>query len=405
MSSIQPTQAKERFVVLDALRGFALLGIAMANFPEFSLYTFLSETEKAAMGSANIDTVIRWLEMIFIDGKFYTLFSILFGIGFSIIIEHAEKRGADGFRIFYRRMLILLAIGLTHLLFLWSGDILALYAIIGMILPMFRGMTDRWLLRSATIFLTMPIAVDCIVETCGLEPAGWFRARQWQLCGEFGITEGNFAYWLRDQDSYVGVMKFLAQGAYERLTEFIDGNRYFKVMGLFILGYYIGRNRLYARVAEQKGHLTKVMTTCLMIGLPPSVAYAWSGMEGLPWGLTMHTVLYTTSVFPMGVAYALILALMHEKHSDNAIFRMLAAPGRMALSNYLGQTVWGMILFYGIGLGLGTQMGLWAVMVTVIVVYAIEAAFSKIWLKYFNYGLIEWIWRMLTYGKVLNLRR
>lgn len=83
------------------------------------------------MGTAVQDNITRWMLLVFVDGKFYTLFSLLFGIGFSIIIRHAEQRGANGFRIFYRRMALLLFIGFVHLMFIWSGDILMLYALLG----------------------------------------------------------------------------------------------------------------------------------------------------------------------------------------------------------------------------------------------------------------------------------
>lgn len=107
----QPVKASQRIVVLDALRGFALMGIALANYPEFTLWTFLSETEQAEMPSANIDNIVHWLQCLLVDGKFYTIFFILFGIGFSIIITHAMQRQSNGFSIFFRRMTILLLIG------------------------------------------------------------------------------------------------------------------------------------------------------------------------------------------------------------------------------------------------------------------------------------------------------
>ena len=101
------------------------------------------------MSTAVQDNITRWLLYIFVDGKFYTLFSLLFGIGFSIIIRNAERKKADGFRIFYRRMVLLFIIGFMHLMFIWSGDILMLYALLGMLLPLFRRMSDKGLLRWA----------------------------------------------------------------------------------------------------------------------------------------------------------------------------------------------------------------------------------------------------------------
>ena len=123
IKDMAPVKASERHVILDALRGFALLGICFANFPEFSLYTFQKPEITEAMPTAEIDKVIRFLQYLFVDGKFYTIFSLLFGIGFSIIISNAAKKGTDGFRIFYRRMIFLAAIGFLHLMFIWSGDI------------------------------------------------------------------------------------------------------------------------------------------------------------------------------------------------------------------------------------------------------------------------------------------
>lgn len=110
-----PVKTSERHVILDALRGFALLGICLANFPEFSLYTFQKLRITEAMPTAEIDKVVRFLQYLFVDGKFYTIFSLLFGIGFSIIISNAAKKGTDGFRIFYRRMIVLATIGFLHL--------------------------------------------------------------------------------------------------------------------------------------------------------------------------------------------------------------------------------------------------------------------------------------------------
>jgi len=120
MTSTPTSQpVKKRIISLDALRGFALLGIAAANFPEFSLWTFLDEESQLKMTTGALDIIVRAFQYMFVDGKFYTIFSILFGIGFSIIISHAMERGANGFRIFYRRMVLLLLIGLFLIYLEW----------------------------------------------------------------------------------------------------------------------------------------------------------------------------------------------------------------------------------------------------------------------------------------------
>lgn len=399
-----PVKTSKRYVILDALRGFAILGICAANYPEFSLYTFQSKEITDAMPTADIDRVLRFILYFLVDGKFYTLFSLLFGIGFSIIISNAARKGVNGFRIFYRRMALLTLIGFLHLMFIWSGDILMLYALLGMCLPLLRNVSDRGLLRTAAFFLLLPIAVDAVTQVLGVSLSVPAVREQWRYCDRYGITEENFGYWLRDATSYGDMFKFLIQGAWVRVQEFVDGNRYFKVFGLFVLGFYIGRNRMYADLAARKPLLRHVTTIGLAAGLPLSLLYAWSCMNGHPLGNAVHTAIYTVSVYPLGLAYMCGMCLIYLRHKDLAVWRRLAYPGRMALTNYIGQSVIGALLFYGIGLGLGASFGLVQTELVVAGVYLFQTAFSRVWLRFFRFGPLEWIWRMLTYGRWFDIR-
>ncbi|MBU3813402.1 MAG: DUF418 domain-containing protein [Candidatus Bacteroides intestinipullorum] len=403
-NDISPVKTSERFIILDALRGFALLGICMANFPEFSLYTFLSPEAAASMSTAVQDKITRYLLYIFVDGKFYTLFSLLFGIGFSIIIRNAERKGVNGFRIFYRRMGMLMLFGLLHLMFIWSGDILLLYALLGMLLPLFRQMPDKKLLGWALFFLILSIGVDLVCEITRTNLALPFIRLQETYCAEYGINGTNFAYWLHDAEDYGTVFQFLVQGACVRMQEFIIGNRYFKVLGLFLVGFYIGRNRIYADLEGRKNLLVKVCRLGLIIGLPCSLLYAWSSMGGHPLSDTLHSLFYFISVYPLGFAYAAGLCLLYLRVKSLSIWKWLAAPGRMALTNYIGQSVIGMFLFYGIGLGWGSTIGLLQTEVIVLAVFLFQMLFSRLLLSEFKFGPLEWIWRMLTYGKWLAIR-
>ena len=402
-NNLSPVKPSERYVILDALRGFALIGICLANYPEFSLYTFQPADVAAAMPSAGIDRIVRFLQYVFVDGKFYTLFSLLFGMGFSIIISHAAQRGPGGFKLFYRRMAVLLLIGFVHLMFIWSGDILMLYALMGMVLPLFRHVGDAGLLKWAAFFLLLPVAVDTTTSLTGVSLSAPAVRAQWHYCRMYGITEENFGYWLRDADSYREVFQFLVQGALVRVQEFVEGNRYFKVMGLFILGFYIGRRKLYADMAAHKSLLRRTAAIGFAVGFPLSAVYAWSAVNGHPLGTACHSVLYLISVYPMGLAYMSAICLLYLKGKDARIWRWLAAPGRMALTNYIGQSVVGMLLFYGIGLGLGASVGLATTELIAFGVFVLQAALSLVWLKYCQFGPLEWIWRMLNYGKKLKL--
>lgn len=402
-TNYSPVKPSERYVILDALRGFALLGICLANYPEFSLYTFQPADVAASMPSAGVDRIVRFLQYVFIDGKFYTLFSLLFGMGFSIIISHAEQKGNGAFRLFYRRMAVLLAIGFLHLMFIWSGDILMLYALMGMVLPLFRNVSNRKMLSWAAFFLLLPVAVDTLTQISGVSLSSPAVEAQWHYCSKYGITEENFGYWLRDADSYAQVFQFLMQGALVRVQEFVDGNRYFKVLGLFLIGYYIGRQKIYADLSVHRHLLRRVSVIGFSVGLPLSVVYAWSAVGGHPFGNAAHSLLYAVSVYPLGFAYMSSLCLLYLSSSRSAVWRALAAPGRMALTNYICQSIAGMFLFYGIGFGLGAGVGLSLTEIIALAVFVLQMLLSRLWLHYCQFGPLEWIWRMLNYGKPLQL--
>lgn len=402
-TTFSPVKPSERYVILDALRGFALLGICLANYPEFSLYTFQPADVAASMPSAGVDRIVRFLQYVFIDGKFYTLFSLLFGMGFSIIISHAEQKGDGAFRLFYRRMTVLLVIGFLHLMFIWSGDILMLYALMGMVLPLFRNVSNRKMLSWAAFFLVLPVVVDTLTQIFGISLSAPAVEAQWYYCRKYGITEENFGYWLRDADSYAQVFQFLIQGALVRVQEFVDGNRYFKVLGLFLIGYYIGRQKMYADLSAHRYLLRRVSVIGFSVGIPLSVVYAWSAVGGHPLGNAAHSLLYVVSVYPLGFAYMSSLCLLYLRSSRSAVWRALAAPGRMALTNYICQSALGMFLFYGIGFGLGASVGLSQTELIALTVFILQTFFSHLWLHYCQFGPLEWIWRMLNYGKPLKL--
>ena len=386
-----PTAERERYLILDVLRGLALMGIALANFPEFALWTFLSADEQALLPTAGIDRMVRYWQYVLVDGKFYTIFSLLFGIGFSLILARHSRR------LFLRRMLILVLIGFLHLMFVWSGDILLLYAVGGLLLTLFVGFKDSTLLIIALLLILMPVGLDALTEFYGVDFAAPFYNQWWQVATAQGITEENFATWLRDAESYNQMFAFLLQGACERIWEFVEGHRLPKVLGLFILGYLVGKHRLYTRLSELP--LRPIFLWTLVIGTPMSLLYGWSATHGHLWGQTIHSVLYASSVIPLAVAYVTGLCLLYLRNQRAMVFRWLAAPGRMALSNYISQSFIGIALFYGIGFGLGTTFGLTAIELTALVVFLSQILCSRLWLCRFRFGPLEWLWRMATYGR------
>lgn len=397
MTQKAPVSEKQRYLILDALRGLALVGIALANFPEFALWTFLDASSQEAMPTAAVDHGARFLQYLLVDGKFYSIFSILFGIGFSLILS---RHGAG---LFLRRMLILVLIGFLHLMFLWSGDILMLYAIGGLLLPLLVRFSDKCLLWMAAGLIFLPTVIDAAAEYRGVDLARPFYEAWWRAAEAQGINEQNFASWLRDADGYGQVFAFLVQGAYERVWEFVSGHRLPKVVGLFLMGYVIGKRRLYAHLTEKS--LRKGLCWLTVPSLLLSALYAWSAVRGHPWGHVVHSLLYAVSVVPLAGCYIMALCLWYVRRGDTPVLRLLAAPGRMALSCYLGQTLIGIFLFYGIGLGMGTWWGLVQIEIVALLVFLLEVLLCHEWLRCFRFGPIEWVWRMLTYGRWFSIMR
>ena len=195
---------------------------------------------------------------------------------------------------------------------------------------------------------------------------------------------------------------FLVQGAYERMWEFVEGHRLPKVVGLFMMGYLVGKHRLFARLQEL--NLRRVFFGAALVGIPMSLLYAWSAVNGHPWGRTLHSALYAVSVIPLAIVYIIGICLLYSHNSKSSIFQWLAAPGRMALSCYISQSLIGIIIFYGLGFGLGTTFGLIHIELIAIVVFLIQMVVSRFWFRFFRFGPLEWLWRMFTYGRHFPIR-
>ena len=389
---------RKRLKVLDALRGFALLGVCLANYKELTLYAFYDVGHTTNVEISMMDQVTNFLMYLLVDGKFYTIFSVLFGIGFSIIISNAMERGVNGMRIFYRRMLLLLLFGLAHLMLLWSGDILMLYAAMGMILPLFWRCSPRSILRWAGFFLFLPIISSSVVYAFNLQPAAWFFRQMdfWQT--RFGI--GDWGDWLRESESYTDLLKFLVMGAFERMTEFIAGDRYFKVLGLFLIGLWIGKKRIFSDIGSNRPLLKRIMKAGFAIGIPFALLHAYDGVNGYQLVPPLHSLVEMLNIYPLGFAYMSAFALYGQR-----LFIPFAYPGKMALTCYISQSAIAILLFYGVGFGWGMQLTMPQVVLAAIGVYLFELIFCILWLRYFDYGPLEWIWRMLTYGKRLTLKK
>ena len=396
--------AIQRTELLDALRGFALFGVVYSNYAGLSYWFLMEPADKAALPGSFLDVPLEFFHTVFIDGKFYSIFSLLFGIGFGFFLG----KGSDGLPRFYRRMFILLVIGWLHLRYLWEGDILFLYAVLGMLLPLFRKVGDRALLIVAAVLLLAPIGIDAVkVATAGaFDPAAGVRAMAEASDRELGVP-------LNEVNTMVpkgGIREFIAyqDGAYLwRFTDLLNSNRIFKVPAMFLLGLWVSRRKLFVDPAAHRKLLRRACIGGFAIGLPGSLLLWWSGehlaflprSEGL-----VGTAAYSFGVAPLAIGYAAGFALFWTKANGQRAFHVFAPMGRMALTNYLMQTIIGISLFAGLGLGLGNRVSAIGFESIAVGVFLMELAWSHWWLKRFRFGPMEWVWRSVTYGSVMPMR-
>ncbi len=399
-----PIGIGNRYGVLDALRGFALLGIILANSGYFSMYIFLSPEMRASMPLAGLDKGLEYFHLVFVDGKFYSIFSLLFGIGFYIFLFGKGQSRRIG--LFYRRLFVLFLLGLAHSLLIWDGDILVFYALTGMLLPLFMKFRARTLVILWAVMVMLPLAFDAlkVVTDDKLNISKPFYALAIGHDTHSGITQQNVSHWVLYNTSYPDLLNWNRSGVLWSWALRTDGNRIFKVLAMFLLGLAVGKAQLYQRIEELAPGLKQLMYWMLAIGLVGGalkLAAHETGRLPQPEGL-LDTLAYCLNVAPLAVAYSIALALLYRKGNS---LRWLEPMGRMALTNYMIQSVAGLWIYYGFGLGLATRMGPSGFIPIAIVIFALQVVLSHWWFRHFEFGPMEWLWRALTYGKRLPIRK
>ncbi len=404
-----PIHVNERADILDVLRGFALLGVLLDNLFGFTGWGFFTQPMRESLPTWPGDGILGLLELSFVQGKFYSLFSLLFGIGFSIILVRNEQKGINPLKIFYRRLLVLLLIGAGHLFLLWEGDILFLYALIGLFLPLFRKCSDKALLIWAAALIASPILIDVVKVLVNIKTGSFLEIIALSIDKQTGITEENFPKYLyKDGSGWQEWRNWQASGFFWRYSYIIESNRIPKVLGMFLMGFYAGRKMIYASLENYVSLLIKIRRWGFIIGIPSSMAMAYFEIDekSIPNASGLFdTLFYALGVVPLSLAYVSAICLNWVKKKGNSNWRILAPVGRMALTNYLMQTILGISIFYGVGFGFGGSIGPTVFIPIGIGIYLFQIIYSNWWMKHFNYGPFEWIWRMLTYGKKLSIRR
>lgn len=383
-------KSQSRIELIDSLRGFALLGIFLVNISFFttSLQTISYGVD---LWTGWYNELVLLLRGIVIDGKFVLIFSFLFGFGMVLMRESAQAKGRSFNRLYIRRLTALLLIGLLHGIFIWYGDILTHYALMGFLLMLFQRCKPRTLLIwSLSLLLIVPILVT------GASLLSDSASQAFDPVSQADAHQIGVFYQERDAAIYgAGTM---TQIIIQRVNDYIGSIfnmllYYPQILGMFLMGAYFCKRRILHDVQVNRKGIIQLLIIGGGIGLVLQLVL--SLVKGLPfWGEA--AALFIGAPL-LALAYIGMFALLYQNKRWMKTLHWFSYPGKMAFTNYLLQSVLCGLIFYSYGLGwYGTIEPIWQMLI-VVVIFALQAVFSRVWLKRFSIGPFEYVWRLFTY--------
>ncbi|HJV21501.1 MAG TPA: DUF418 domain-containing protein [Holophagaceae bacterium] len=382
----------ERLVSLDILRALAYFAVLVIHAAMFA--TAARPGGAAAQGG--LDRVVAELTDIFIRGKGISTFSMLFGIGFFILFERAARRGRSVGPLALRRLAALAVMGGLHYRFVWIGDVLLVYACLGLLLLPFLFTRPRTMLLAALgVFLLLSF-VPNLAHEFGIDPRWSIEA--WHHPEAVALGDKPLQGLFQTQVP-VRLGRTIARMMHEAGS----------ILPLFLLGAALWRSGWIADPTGNAPRLRRLFRTCLSLGLALSfLVHDPFGWVPAPWRSvdygTGWSLLEDTAIFALALGYVSGLLLLLAEPRRLSRFALLAPMGRMALTNYLTHTL--LLLAFmkalgALGLGLGATLSF----LVALAIYAVQLAWSRAWLARFRFGPLEWIWRCVTYLRVEPLRR
>jgi uncharacterized protein len=387
-----PTPPSERVVGLDALRGFALLGILVVNVRLFSMpeVVLLNPTAYGDFAGANY---WAWFAgHVLVEQKFITLFTLLFGGGIALFVRNRERRGEPALALHLRRSGLLVAFGLLHAYLLWYGDVLVAYGVTALWVVGARHEPAR---RQAVLGLALLLVPSATEVASALFADLSAFAQTWRPA-EAALRAEVETY----RSGWLAQLAHRVPTAFERQTSGYLASTGWRVSGSMLLGMALFEwgvltndrsERFYRRLAAVGG------TTGLAVALAGVwyvEASGWTPAAGLLW----RQFNYWGSL-PLAGAYVAVVMLYARRRPDGVLTRTLAGVGRTAFSNYLFQSVLATTVFYGHGLGLFGRVTRFEALGVVAAIWAVQVVLTVLWLRRYRYGPMEWLWRTLTYGE------
>lgn len=400
---------KQRILLVDALRGFALFGIILAHiggwFIAGAMPSEVWQKYQNDLGS----TIVNYFDAIFITGKFYTFFSFLFGVSFALQLLQKKESDKAFIPRFMWRLVILFIIGFVHHIH-WKGDILGIYAFLGFFMLLFRNASDKILLIAILFFtLNVPSFIREVIAYNEV-PEKPKTEKEQKAENEKSERENAKSYYTLKKGSYTEIvvqnfkdLKFKADFQW-------NSGRIFVTFGFFLLGLLVGKRKIFEHLNENKKLIKKMMWWSIGVNifiiaffLTIDIAQLWDKMP--KWFGMVGNFLFSLHSLLMTIFYITGLSLWLSKTYMEKVLINFSAIGKMALTNYLLQSAIGVMLFYGIGFGLAGDISPAWCYVIGIGIFIFQIIFSKWWLSKFIYGPMEWLWRSATYLKWQAIKR
>lgn len=412
MSEISETKP-DRLITLDALRGFAVMGILAMNIVAFAMPEMAYVSPKAYGGETPSDIAAWALGFLLFDGKMRGLFSILFGASMLLIIDRAEASGQSPRSVHYRRMAWLAVFGLCHYFFIWWGDILFLYAAVGCIAFRFRRWESRRLIKWAiglftlgTVLTSLFFGAQLAVASAADDPASSMAEAGREVRAEYAKIDGEVPEELA-----------LYRGPYRPILDERLGSAANPFVGVLMTMLETLPLMMLGMALFRNGFLTGAWTAAdyrrtALLWLPPGVLLTLL-VGWLQWRAGFDYLIAVNAFMAwagpgrlmMTIAYAALIVMLIQRASASPWVARVAATGRAAFSNYLGTSIVMTTIFYGYGLGLFGDVDRWTLYLFCIGMWAVMLLWSKPWLDRFRYGPFEWLWRSLARGSLQPMRR
>ncbi len=387
----RPTSPSERISQIDILRGFALFGILLVNVfgynSSFFDFSGFYKTFEDPLNSSVFNLVVG-----FGADKFIFIFSFLFGVGFSIMYLKYCADERDFFRLYLRRLLALMMFGIIHIVFFWAGDILVSYSLMGMILLLSRKLRSGLILFLSVLLYFFPIIYIAFESVFPLMPSALSSVTELKMPEVIDIYSSG---------SYLEILKL-------RIHEYFAFRNinliYYvpKVLSLFFLGFLFYKHKYLERINSSKLRYFILLIILLSIGIflnlfTENIVNILANPETNPFYTAIYMCVFEITNIFLGLGYILLILLLSQVPIFKNILNPLKYIGRMALTNYLMQSVIFTTFMYAYGFGYFGSIQPWQLVIYAILVFIIQLFISIIWLKNFRFGPMEWIWRKLTY--------